>query len=208
MSNKFDSTIHTYNQHAAQFVQHFENKFDPIELDKFLQGVPERGYILDAGCGSARDAAYFISQGYRAMGIDLSDGLLAEAYKLHPEVPTQQMSLTEINIDDETFDGVWCKAALLHLERSDVPKVLQDFYRILKPKGMLFIQTKSGEGEGTQPVPFDESMTRLFTFFTLSEMEKLVKAAGFNILDSYGFNGKKREEYRRDQDWVVVFAKK
>lgn len=208
MNNKFTSTIDTYNQHAARFVKHFEKKLDTAELDKFLENIPQGKYILDAGCGSARDAAYFISKGYKALGIDLSEGLLAEAQKAHPEVPTQLMSLTEITLPDNEFDGVWCKAALLHLDRMDIPKVLSHFYRILKPGGALFIQTKAGEGEGTQPVPFDESMTRMFTFFTLEEMQTLVKEAGFNVLASYDFNGKNRSINSRDQEWVVIFAKK
>jgi ubiquinone/menaquinone biosynthesis C-methylase UbiE len=133
---------------------------------------------------------------------------LAEAKKIHPEVTTQQMSLTDISLPDAEFDAVWCKAALLHIDRSDIPKVLKSFYRILKSGGALFIQTKEGEGEGTQPVPFDETVTRMFTFFTVEEMEALVKDAGFGLLGSYDFNGKSRGTNSRDQEWVVIFAKK
>lgn len=206
--SKFAATIKTYNQHAAKFAQHFEEKLGAHELTKFLSRVRKGGLILDAGCGSARDAAYFMSKGYQAQGIDLSEGLLAEAKKLHPEVPTQPMSLTDITLPESTFDGVWCKAALLHLERKDIPTVLHSFYRILKPGGHLFIQTKVGEGEGSQPVPFDTNMTRHFTFFTLEEMIHLLEEAHFKILDGYDFNGKQRSEKSRDQDWLVIFAHK
>lgn len=208
MSDKFASTIKAYDQFAPKFVAHFERKLDPTELDEFLKDIAVGGYILDAGCGSARDSAYFISKGYKALSIDISDGLLAEAKKIHPEITTQKMSLTEIDLPDNEFDGVWCKAALLHIDRNDIPKVLKDFHRILKPNGALFIQTKEGEGEGTQPVPFDETMTRMFTFFTVVEMEKLVTDAGFELRGSYDFNGKNRGTNSRDQDWVVIFAKK
>ncbi len=208
MSDKFASTIQTYNQFAPQFVQHFEKKLDTTELEKFLATIPTSGYILDAGCGSARDAAFFISKGYKALGIDLSEGLLAEANSLHPEVPTQQMSLIKLTLPDEEFDGVWCKAALLHLDRNDIPQVLKSFYRVLKPKGKLFIQTKAGEGEGTQPVPFDRTMTRMFTFFTLSEMAEQMSKAGFKLLDSYEFNSQDRGLGSRDQQWIVLFAEK
>lgn len=207
-TNKFASTNDVYNQHAAQFVQHFERKLDTTELDAFLKGVPTGGYILDAGCGSARDSAYMISKGYRALGIDLSEGLLAEAQRLHPEVPTQVMSLTNIDFPSDTFDGVWCKAALLHLDRADIPHVLKSFANILKPGGKLFIQTKAGEGEGTQPVPFDQKLTRYFTFFTLDELQALVRDAGFRITKAYDFNGQARNMISRDQDWIVILAGK
>lgn len=208
MSDKFSSTIQTYNTFAPQFVKHFERKLDITELDTFLEIIPQGGTVLDAGCGSARDSAYIISKGYTALGIDLSEGLLAEAKKIHPEVPTQQMSLTDITLPDHEFDGVWCKSALLHIDRIDVPTVLESFFRILKPNGTLFIQTKKGEGEQNQPAPFDDEVTRLFTLFTLEEMGDVIQKAGFELLNSYDFNGKNRSTTSRDQDWIVIFAKK
>jgi ubiquinone/menaquinone biosynthesis C-methylase UbiE len=205
---KFSETLQTYNAFASQFVQHFEQKLDITELDKFLNLLEPSAYVLDAGCGSARDSAYMMSKAFRALGVDLSEGLLAEAAKVHPEVETRLMSLTDLQLPAETFDGIWCKAALLHIDHQDVSSVLRSFYKVLKPGGMLFIQTKEGEGQGTQPVPFDSTMERLFSFFTEEQLTKLLQHEGFSILESYTFNGKQRGLGRRDQGWVVVFAQK
>jgi 2-polyprenyl-3-methyl-5-hydroxy-6-metoxy-1,4-benzoquinol methylase len=206
--DKFSSTLSSYNQYAPQFVQHFEQKLDTTELDKFLEMIPRGGSVLDAGCGSARDTAYMIKQGYNAQGIDLSEGLLAEAKKLHPEVPTQLMSLTDMKFSQDSFDGIWTNATLLHIERKDVPQILKNFYTFLKPNGVLFVRTKEGEGEGPQPVPFDPTLTRWFTFFTDRELTKMIEDAGFDVLNSYTFNSKQRFTNSRDQEWVVIFAKK
>lgn len=208
MSQKFAKTIKTYNDYAAKFAAHFERKLDTFELDKFIKLIPEAGKVLDAGCGSARDAAYMIKSGRAAVGIDLSAGLLIEAKKLHPEVPTFQMSLADFSFSDESFDGIWCKAALLHLERSEIPQVINNFFQALKPNGILYIQTKSGEGEGAQVAPFDLTVERHFTFFSSRELMDLLTKAGFEILDNYDFNGLKRSPDSRNQDWLVIFAKK
>ncbi len=208
MNDTFSTTLDAYNQHASQFVKHFERKLDIKELDAFLALIQAGGNILDAGCGSARDAAYFMSKGYQALGIDVSEGLLAEAKKLHPEVKTEIMSLTDLQLPDNQFDGVWCKAALLHITRQDIPQVLAGFFRVLKPGGTLFIQTKKGKGEGTQPAPFDEKVTRLFTFFETDELSTMIESAGFDIHSQYEFNGKNRGTNSRDQDWIVIFARK
>ena|SRR5687767_4799815 len=149
-----------------------------------------------------------MKQGYNAQGIDLSEGLLAEAKKLHPEVPTQLMSLTEMKFSPGTFDGIWTNATLLHIERNDVPQILKDFHTFLKPNGALFVRTKEGKGEGSQPVPFDPTLTRWFTFYTNEELTKLIEDAGFQVLDSYTFNSKQRFTNSRDQEWVAIFAKK
>jgi ubiquinone/menaquinone biosynthesis C-methylase UbiE len=206
MSNAFDTTIQTYNKHASQFVKHFEKRLETLELDRFLGETPNGGYILDAGCGSARDAAYMMSKGYKVLGIDVAEGLLAEAKKLHPEVLTQNMNFAALTFPNNTFDGIWCKAALLHVERSVVPEVLEGFKRVLKPGGVLCIQTKEGIGEGTESAPFDPNVTRLFTYFTMEELGEMVKKVGFAITGIYSFNGAARGS--REIDWVVVFAKK
>lgn len=208
MNDKFTSTQAAYNQHAAQFVQQFEKSFKRIEHDKFLSLLPKAGYILDAGCGSARDAAYFVSKGFPTLGIDLSPELLAEAKKLHPEVPTQVMSLTDITLPKEEFDGIWCMATILHLERKDIPHVFRSFHQILKPNGHIYLQTKSGSGEGTEPAPFDPEVIRYFNYFSLAELTELLSAAGFEIIEGYDFNGKQRNEKSRDINWVSIFAKK
>jgi ubiquinone/menaquinone biosynthesis C-methylase UbiE len=208
MSDKFSSTIQIYNKYAQTIGGFQEKKFGQEEIDLFLSYVPEKGALLDAGCGSGRDTAYFTKQGYQAVGIDLSEGLLAEARKLHPESTFKLMSLTELDFPDQQFDGIWAKASILHLDRAEIPKVFNDFNRLLKEGGVLFIQTKKGEGEGTQPLPFAPEETRFFTFFQLEELRQLVTDAGFHILDSYEFNGKARRAFSADQEWIVLLAQK
>src|SRR5690606_2122640 len=120
-------------------------------MDTFVQLLPKGGLILDAGCGSCRDAALLVKRGYEVLGIDASEGLLREAKKIHPEVETRVMSLTDLdNLEDRSFDGIWCRATLLHIDRDEVPKVLSNFYNKLKVGGVLYIHTKKGKGEGAQ----------------------------------------------------------
>ena len=55
-----------YEQNAEQFFA------DTVEVDmsalyaRFLESIPAGGSILDAGCGSGRDAKAFALRGYRA----------------------------------------------------------------------------------------------------------------------------------------------
>ncbi len=185
-----------------------EVKTADIEINKFLALIPKASLILDAGCGSCRDSAQMIARGYRAQGVDASVELLKEAAKIHPEVPTQPMSLTELNFAAETFDAIWCRATLLHFNRTEVPEVLESFYTILKPRGILFCVTKEGTGERAEPVDFDPTQTRLFTFFQETELVTMVKTAGFSIIESYTYDQKDRGDKPASKKWVVVLARK
>ncbi len=52
------------------------------QYDRFLPMVPKGGRILDAGCGSGRDAKAFIDAGYEVVAFDASTKLVDYATKL------------------------------------------------------------------------------------------------------------------------------
>ncbi|HEX5794036.1 MAG TPA: methyltransferase domain-containing protein, partial [Rheinheimera sp.] len=65
-------TIDYYNQHAAEYVQATVN-VDMAELyAEFVPLVKTGGHILDAGCGSGRDAWHFKQLGFSVSAFDAS----------------------------------------------------------------------------------------------------------------------------------------
>lgn len=36
------------------------------------------------------------------------------------------MTLTELSLEKASFDGIWCRATLLHIDRSEVPRARSD----------------------------------------------------------------------------------
>ena len=54
-------TIDYYDNNALKFVSGTLNVEFTETQDKFLSCLPKKGMILDFGCGSGRDARYFLS---------------------------------------------------------------------------------------------------------------------------------------------------
>ena len=70
-----DKTVDYYNTNAdAYFAQTAGADFSATHA-KFCAYLPTRGRILDAGCGSGRDAAAFARMGYEAEGLDASSAM-------------------------------------------------------------------------------------------------------------------------------------
>jgi SAM-dependent methyltransferase len=140
-----DVKIDYYQQNAGTFFA------DTVDVDmtplyrRFLRLLPERARILDAGCGSGRDARAFAEVGHKVTAFDASPALvaLAEAYLGQP---VQCLRFQEAAWQD-AFDGIWACASLLHVSASELPDVMARLCRALEPGGILYASFKYGSGE-------------------------------------------------------------
>lgn len=139
------STEAYYNRHAQQFVD------DTLHVDMrslyapFLAGLPVNARILDAGCGSGRDARAFQKQGYQVSAFDASEQLASRASQLLGfTVPVKRFDEVE---EIERYDGIWACASLLHVPERQLPEAFARLWRALKPGGVLYCSFKWGQGE-------------------------------------------------------------
>ena len=99
--------------------------------------------VLDAGCGTGlllELEALAVGTGGRAEGVDFSDDMLAHARARCgglEQVNLQQGSVETMPFEDTSFDALSCTQTLLYVK--DMDKALNEFYRLLKPRGRLAI---------------------------------------------------------------------
>jgi len=111
----------------------------------FLPRLPRGGAILDAGCGSGRDARRFLELGYRVEAFDASAEMVRLARE-HTGLPVRQLTFAQFD-SPPAFDGVFANACLLHVAPDELPGVLARLAGALKPEGTLFASFKQGQGE-------------------------------------------------------------
>lgn len=162
-----NQTSQYYNDHAASF---FETTvgvdMGPLHA-RFLQKMPAGGRILDAGCGSGRDARAFKEQGFKVTAFDASPELArlaSEHSGLHVHV-AHFLSLpdaAQLGLPAGTlFDGIWACASLLHVARHDQPEAWSRLWRMLKPGGVLYASYK--HRNTGQPIERMDTLGRPFT---------------------------------------------
>ncbi|MCW3838780.1 class I SAM-dependent methyltransferase [Micromonospora yasonensis] len=134
------------------------------------------GPLLDLGCGTGRDLAFWAGRGAAPIGLDLSAAMLREAGRVG--APLVQGDLLRLPFRAGTVGGVWCSAALLHLPRAAAPAALAGIRRVLRPGGPLLLSVKEGEGEGWERWP-GERADRFFAWYRAEEVEDLLRVAGF-----------------------------
>jgi len=108
-----------------------------------LLGLPADSVVLDLGCGTGDLARGVVLEGSRAVGIDLSFGMLAAARS--GGAPLVHGDGSSLPFADQSFDGVVSGFAVRNF--ADFPAVLAECARVLRPAGrlaLLEVDTPSG----------------------------------------------------------------
>lgn len=208
MSEITVNTRAVYNSIADQYAESVEDLFAPAVREDFVSRIPKGGKVLDVGCAAGRDSRYFDSIGFEVVGVDFSDKLLDIAKEKAPGIQFVQQDVRDLQFPDASFDGIYASAVLLHLKREEVKPVLEKFYAMLKPNGILGIQVKEGEGEGVVKETLSDGKARYFMYFGKEEVENMVKQAGFSLHKTFRYNEKDINPTWRDLFWISCLAYK
>jgi len=172
-----------YDQIVAEFAKrnHFNMADNLVALThELIQHVGQNGKVVDVGCGTGRDMAWFESKGITVTGIDLSMGMLVYARE-NVLGDLVSMNMRNLGFCDAYFDGVWCCASLLHLPKTEAAYALQEMHRMLKPGGTLILSIQEGNGENWEG-GFVPNVKRFFARYQADEMRNILSRKRFSIL--------------------------
>ncbi|GAA4300969.1 class I SAM-dependent methyltransferase [Actinomadura luteofluorescens] len=111
-------------------------------LDDLLACLPERGQVLDVGCGCGVPVARRLSDaGHQVTGVDVSDVQIERARALVPGADFIRADATALDLPDTSFDAVVCLYALIHMPLDRQPRLLENIARWLRPGGRLLATT-------------------------------------------------------------------
>jgi SAM-dependent methyltransferase len=123
--------------------------FDQLVRGRIAQGMR----LLDVGCGSGRNLAYFLRAGYEVFGVDADraaiEGVRNLAARLAPSLPPGNFRaepLEELSFD--VHADVVIASAVLHFAHDDrhFEKMLDAAWRALEPGGLFFARLASSIG--------------------------------------------------------------
>ena len=115
-----NTTIEYFDEKAEHCFADAFTITERTNQDRFLAKLPAGGSILDLGCGSGRDTAYFREKGFRV-------------------TPTDGSAL---------YDGIFASASIMHLEYDRLVELMPKLVRALKPGGVLYVSFKYGDADG------------------------------------------------------------
>ena len=123
---------------------------------RFIEALSPGSRILDAGCGSGRDALAFKQLGFDVTAFDGS-GEMVRMASAHTGLEVLQLTFDEVAWR-EAFEGIWANASLLHVSRDNLVSVMRKLRDALVIGGVWELSFKPGSGEG---IAFERWFTNL-----------------------------------------------
>jgi ubiquinone/menaquinone biosynthesis C-methylase UbiE len=147
VSGADDSTLAAYDEAATAFAADWHGQPPPADLHAAIRKYFRNGPTADIGCGSGRDVAWLSAHGFRCVGYDASEGLLAEARRRYPDLKFVASALPELSgIEDASFDNVLCETVIMHLPAAAVAAAVKRMLAILKAGGTLYLTWRVTKG--------------------------------------------------------------
>ena len=199
------------------------------ELEDLSQYVKDGDKILDLGCGNGRLYRVFENREVEYIGVDQSEKLIELAKKQFnkPKFIVGDALNLETKFPKNEFNVIFAIAFLHHLPLKKLRlKVLKDCYSILKPNGFLICTVwnlyqprlvrkyKIWQillGFKDVFIPFklkNREVRRYYHAFTMSEIERSIKRADFQIIDKYYTKGNQKANWLKGFNLIVIAKKK
>lgn len=198
-ANHHQMTIDCYNQDAPYWAERFLSMDTKDLCQCFLSHLPDKGHILDIGCGPGRDTKYFLNHGYQVTAFDAAEELvkLAREYTGHPIL---HMTFEEMTFQEE-FDGIWSMASLLHLSHEELLSVFEKkLIPALKPQGILYTCFLEGTRDRI-------TRGRYFTDYTEDSLRSLFEQfEDLTILDMWSREDQTPD--RKGRSWINGLVRK
>jgi ubiquinone biosynthesis O-methyltransferase len=174
-----------FDNEAAAYDKWYETKLgkfvDEVETEcAFSLLSLEKGKrVLDIGCGTGNFSFKLAKMGYRVVGVDVSEEMLAIAKKRAAadglEIEFIVMDAHYLDFANESFDCVFSMAVFEFLE--DTEKALEEMVRVSKPDGTIIMGTINRESDWgrlyTSPAFTENTVFKYAKLATPEDIEKL-----------------------------------
>ncbi|TGL62704.1 class I SAM-dependent methyltransferase [Leptospira ognonensis] len=148
-----------------------------------IQKYISSGKLLDVGSSFGGFLKSAKEKGFAVQGVEISS--YASKHANENEIPTFQGSLLDAHFPDASFDVITLVEVIEHLEN---PKIIfSELGRILKPGGLLLLQTANFEGwqAKEEREKYHYYMPGHVYYYSDSVLKKILTPLGFNRFICY-----------------------
>jgi len=171
-----------YNKIADRYLaDRSHNGADVRLLNDFFELLAPNSKVLDAGCGAGIPITQMLAEQFDVIGVDFSEEQIERARKNVPSAQFTCTDMTQLDLPDESLDGICSYYAIIHIPREEHASLLVNFYRMLKTGGVSLLCL--GAEDLVDDIDDDYLGTRMYwSHFDANTYIDILKECGFTIL--------------------------
>ena len=180
IEKSYDLTSVAQAQATIDSLHH--NPFEQQALEMFAAKFSAKEDLLcDLGCGPGQVARFFHDRGFQIIGVDLSAGMLKQARKFHPNIRFLKANMRKLPFRNGELAGVIGFYSLCHIPRWEIPAVLTELKRVLRPSGLILLAFHLGRGTYFRTESFGKAVSLQTTNLLNLELQDYLTTAGFLV---------------------------
>ena len=212
MSKENEKTLKVYDKFAKiylkQSINHSKNdqekakkKFEWLKAfcKQGFETLPPKAKVLEIGAADGENSKMLESLGFNVTASDVADDFLTAIKKQNLKTIKFNLLTDEFS---QKYDGIFCWRVFVHFTKSDLELALSKIYEALNPNGRLIcnvinIESKENINKGWFDFPGEYHMgaERFFQHYDESELIKMIKKAGFEIISLEKTGGKENNKW-------------
>ena len=157
------------------------------------------------GCGPGQITAYLYNSGAtNIIGIDLSEKMVEQAKKYHPQIKFETGDMLKLDKPDNSFGALTAFYSIVHFDSAQVKIFFAEAYRTLKPSGQLLVSFHVGDGIMSVNEFFGIEASADFHFHLTDAVCKLLTETGFELIDVMIRNPYIGKEHASKRAYIIV----
>lgn len=146
-------------------------------LAPYVDGVDRWERLLDAGCGTGGNSSWLSRYCRHLVSMDISPVALS-LFQARGAEELLQASAAWAPFGAESFDAVTCFDVISHIPPDDDRRALDEFYRLLRPGGLLVLRVPAYEWLRAG----HDEVLHTTRRYTAAELTRRLVSAGFRVL--------------------------
>lgn len=178
-----DAVRRAYDEIAETYAAERSERGRGVEvLTAFLDDLPERPRVLDAGCGQGTPVLRRLAESADPVGLDFSREQLGLARGTVPGAPLVCGDMTALPLREDAFDAVTAYHSLIHVPIDDHAAVVEEFARVLRPGGRVLLTEGIDEWSGRNPDWLNSGVEMQWDIAGAEATKSQLRDAGFTVV--------------------------
>ena len=113
------------------------------KVEELISLLPEKGNVLDIGCGAGGNSIFLAEKGFNITAIDNDEEAIKAIKEKYPKINTINQDILNFKFEADKYDLILAINVLNFFKKEDAETIIENMIKSLKQGGLIYIQAFS-----------------------------------------------------------------